>query len=93
MDRAIIKDSIRHYGADIQTVVAMEECAELIQAISKTIRDPGSRIVLANLTEEMADVLISVAILQEIYDVPDEMLNNWIASKQQRIVERMRKEF
>lgn len=93
MDRAIIKDSIRHYGADIQTVVAMEECAELIQAISKTIRDPGSRIVLANLTEEMADVLISVAILQEIYDVPDEMLNNWIASKQQRVVERMRKEF
>ena len=35
IDSDIIKRSIEHYGKDVQSTVCMEECAELIQAISK----------------------------------------------------------
>ena len=38
IDSNVVKKSIEHYGADLQTVVCMEECAELIQAISEVIR-------------------------------------------------------
>lgn len=38
IDESIITKSIKHYGAEIQSTVCMEECAELIQAISKEKR-------------------------------------------------------
>lgn len=90
MDRAIIKDSIRYYGASAQTVVCMEECAELIQAVSKTVRQPEDDEAIVHLAEEMADVTICLAMLQEIYGIPDRMVNTWIESKQRRIVDRMK---
>lgn len=34
--------SIDHYGKQMQSIVCMEECAELIQAISKKLREPTS---------------------------------------------------
>ena len=45
------------YGVFMQHTVAMEECAELIQAISKVIRQ-GNDIDKMNMAGEMADVLI-----------------------------------
>lgn len=67
--------SIAWYGPDTQTTVCMEECAELIQAISKLKRynpeDPNNKVgrkeLIENLTEEMADVLICIDMLTEIY--------------------------
>ena len=52
-----ISASNRKYGEDYQTTVCMEECAELIQAISKMKRGQSRR---DNLLEEMADVLICI---------------------------------
>ena len=55
IDSNVVKKSIEHYGADLQTVVCMEECAELIQAISKMKRGKDNR---DNLIEEIADVIV-----------------------------------
>jgi len=66
---------ISRYGADAQAMVHMEECAELIQAASKMRRvtnagkdDTAARY---NLVEEMADVLICMKQMQEIYGITD----------------------
>lgn len=90
MDRGIIKDAIKYYGEEVQAIVCMEECAELIKAISKTIRDPEDDITLVNLAEEMADVTICLNTLQHMYGIPNDMLDSWIRTKQMRMQERMR---
>lgn len=87
IDNEIIKDSIVYYGKDAQSTVCMEECAELIQAISKEKRGNSDK---NHLAEEMADVLISISLLKEIYDVSNEQINNWIDKKQKRIRSRMK---
>lgn len=86
MIKNIIKKSIEFYGKDIQSIVCMEECSELIQCISKELRGKSD---IAHLTEEMADVLICVDILKQIYNISDEELNNWIKYKQERILNRI----
>lgn len=86
MIKTIIKKSIDFYGKDIQSIVCMEECSELIQCISKELRGKSD---IAHLTEEMADVLICVEILKQIYNISDEELNNWIKYKQKRILNRI----
>ena len=87
IDNEIIKDSIVYYGKDAQSTVCMEECAELIQAISKEKRGKSDK---NHLVEEMADVLISIELLKEIYEVSNEQINNWIDEKQKRIRSKMK---
>lgn len=73
---AIIKDEAR----------SMEECGELVQAISKHIRgeDPDSTAVLS----EMADVYITVMLLKHFYEIPDEDFKYAIDIKLSRIMKR-----
>lgn len=87
IDNEIIKDSIVYYGKDAQSTVCMEECAELIQAISKEKRGKSDK---NHLAEEMADVLISIELLKEIYEVSNNQINNWIDEKQKRIRSKMK---
>ncbi len=61
---------INHYGLLPQHVVAMEEMAECIKAISKVIRCPNAK---DNLIEELADVQIMTEQLIEIYNVKDKV--------------------
>ena len=86
---SIVKQSIDFYGEDIQSTVCMEECAELIQAISKQKRGKSDK---EHLTEEIADVLICIKLLQSIYDIPDGHITDWIISKQARMLERIKGE-
>jgi NTP pyrophosphatase (non-canonical NTP hydrolase) len=88
IDKGIITESIQHYGKNNQSTVCMEECAELIQAISKAKRGKINR---DNLTEEIADVLICIEMLKQMYMISDEKINKWIEKKQAREVERMEK--
>lgn len=53
----------------------MEECAELIQAISKAKRGKINR---DNMIEEIADVLICIEMLKQMYMISDEKINGWI---------------
>lgn len=83
---AVWHESVERFGARLQSVVCMEECAELIQAVSKRLRgkpDPDD-----NLAEEMADVVICLHLLQDMYDVTDERLESWIDRKTERQAER-----
>lgn len=89
MNKQIIKDAIKFHGADEQTTVCMEECAELIQAISKEKRGKHDK---QHLIEEMVDVYICLEMLMEIYNISSKETENMIERKQQREVERMRKQ-
>ena len=88
IDKEIIIKSIQHYGQDNQSTVCMEECAELIQAISKTKRGKIDR---NNMEEEIADVLICIEMLKLMYSLSDSNIDEWILKKQQRELERMKK--
>lgn len=87
-DKQVVwRESIRKYGKEIQSIVCMEECSELIQAVSKRLRGkPGAT---DNLAEEMADVTICLYLLKEMYGITDEQLDEWIARKTARQSKRM----
>lgn len=63
-------------GVAIQSVVCMEECSELIKAISKRLR--GELDIEDNLAEEMADVTVCLYQLSRMYDVDDADVHAWI---------------
>jgi predicted house-cleaning noncanonical NTP pyrophosphatase (MazG superfamily) len=69
------KRVIARYGADAQAMIHAEELAELIQSVSKMRRavNTGSETDAAryNLIEEIADTLICIKQMQEIYGVSD----------------------
>ena len=91
IDSYTIAQSIAHYGAETQKIVCMEECAELIQAISKTMRGEDF-LTRTHLVEEMADVTICLEMLQQIYGIADCDLAEWIEDKQKRTRLRMEQE-
>ena len=88
IDKEIIIKSIQHYGQDNQSTVCMEECAELIQAISKAKRGKIDR---NNMAEEIADVLICIEMLKLMYMISNEKINKWVEKKRAREAERMEK--
>ncbi len=88
-DKQVVwRESIRKYGKEMQSIVCMEECSELIQAISKCLR--GKPDATDNLAEEMADVTICLHLLQEMYGITDEQLDEWIDHKTIRQLARMK---
>lgn len=89
VDKDVIRKSIQHYGVDNQSTVCMEECAELIQAISKTKR---GKLNTDNLKEEIADVLICIEMLKQMYHISDVDIDMWIRKKQSREQERMKED-
>lgn len=88
INKGVIAESILHYGKNNQSTVCMEECAELIQAISKAKRGKINR---DNMIGEIADVLICIEMLKQMYMISDEKINKWIEKKQAREAERMKK--
>lgn len=86
IDKGIITDSIQHYGKNNQSTVCMEECADLIQAISKAKRGKIDR---DNMIEEIADVLICIEMLKQMYMISDDKINKWIEKKQAREAKRI----
>ena len=84
---------IGRYGEDAQAMVHMEECAELIQAISKMRRvknnggDDGQ--AFDNLVEEMADVYICLTQMQVMYDISDHAIQDMIYRKCARQEDRL----
>lgn len=73
-------------------IICMEECSELIQAISKKIRD-GEKIDEkhnGNLCEEIADVFTSALMLVNYYGLSEEEIDKWFEFKQQRNLARIK---
>ena len=85
----IIEKVISSNGRAFQSMVAMEECSELVQAISKCIREPEGEDARKRLVEEMADVSICLRQLKTIYHVTDDELRIWTAIKLDRLEKRL----
>jgi len=82
----IIKNAIQKYGEKAQTIVAMEEMSELIKECSKAYRGELNR---KNMIEEIADVLIMIDQLKEIYNLTDYDINDIINMKLLRLNHRV----
>ncbi len=69
IEKELLEANIKNHGVNAELVVAMEECAELIQAISKVIRYGASEEkYIDHLSEEMADVTIVLDELGMIFN-------------------------
>ena len=75
-EKDLYERNIQYHGIEQETTIAMEECSELIQAISKCKRYGGfidnHR---DNLIEEIADVLFAIDELKLIYNISDEAIS------------------
>lgn len=86
----IFKKSIEVYGKEAQSRQAMEECAELIQAINKFLRYPSDQ-RYANLIEEIADVEIMLYQLKVMFNIDDDQVFAFKVEKAKREQERLKK--
>lgn len=66
---AVWSKSIECYGVTKQSIVCMEECAELIEAIDDQRRDGLTEETRSHMVEEIADVLICLWLLEHMYDI------------------------
>ena len=85
--QTIWRQSIDHYGTQLQSIVCMEECGELIQAISKKLREHTP--FTSFLAEEMADVTICLKLLKLMYGITDKEIHNRVVAKTLRLAKRM----
>lgn len=90
MRQKLIEKVIDKNGITNQLFIAVEECAELQQAISKCYRNKEliPTEVRENLIEEMADVMICLQQLQYMYYIDDEELYAMKQKKENRLIER-----
>lgn len=90
MKQELIQKLIDKNGIQIQSNIAMEECAELIQAISKCLRSKEivPMTVREHLIEEMADVQICLEQLQVMFHISDTEILCWKEAKENRLLTR-----
>lgn len=87
--RILELDKVAHLnGDDLTLTIASEECAELIQAISKVKRHGFRGVYEWNLHEEVADVLICIAELVSLGYLDIDEVIEWQKFKVNREVER-----
>lgn len=98
-DKQIIEETMKRYGIERQSLVAMEELSELQKAVSKLVRNPKEitnklefRGLRHNLIEEMADVLICMDQLIEFYYIQRPEIQELIQAKQERQAKRLEEE-
>ena len=73
-EKDLYERNIQYHGIEQETTIAMEECSELIQAISKCKRYGCMDNYRDNLIEEIADVLFAIDELKLIYNISDEAI-------------------
>lgn len=74
-EKDLYERNIQYHGIEQETTIAMEECSELIQAISKCKRYGCMDKYRDNLIEEIADVLFVIDEIKIIYDISDEAIS------------------
>lgn len=89
IDKEFEKQLIKKTGIHRQQIIAMEECSELIQSISKMLRyestsSKNNDKYKENLTEEIADVSICLERLKLIHNIDDKDIQKWIDKKEKR---------
>lgn len=82
----VLQAAIEKYGAQAQVVVALEEMAELQQALTKFLRgNPDQK----NINEEMADVSIMLEQLKLIFN-NRAAVTHWEHKKLTRLEQRLK---
>jgi hypothetical protein len=99
INAGINQETMDRYGIEKQSLVAMEELAELQKAISKLVRNPKEKTeplefkgLRNNLIEEMADALICMYQLIDFYKVKHYEIQDIIQAKQKRQAKRLEEE-
>lgn len=85
---------IEYYGKASQLGIATEECAELIQAISKMTRAKDTKEyeeAKSHLIEEIADVIVCIDQLKTIFNISDAKISEVANFKIHRQMERMKR--
>ena len=85
-------DIIETFGIERQCRQAMDECAELIQAINKAVRYPDDPKRIVQLVEEIADVKIMILQLEEMFNVNWKDAERMFCFKKKRLFDRFEKE-
>ena len=87
--RILELDKVAHLnGDDLTLTIASEECAELIQAITKVKRYGFNGLYQSNLHEEVADVLICITELVALGYLDIDEVVGWQEFKVNREVDR-----
>jgi len=86
----LLDRAVNMFGKELQSQIAMEECAELIQAISKIVRKPCTK-TRDNLIEEMADVILMMEQLLRMYDIKKDEVEELMYKKLDRLKGRLDK--
>lgn len=99
IDARINNETMDRYGIKMQSLVAMEELAELQKAISKLVRNSEEKTkslefkgLRHNLIEEMVDVIICMDQLIEYYQIERHEIQELIQAKQERQAKRLEEE-
>lgn len=85
-NKNFIEKSCNYFGKQQTLTVCMEECAELIQCVSKELRGQEAR---NHMEEEIGDVLIGISDLIYICDLDEKRIQRWIDFKQNRQIGRI----
>lgn len=86
MTENVIEKAIEKWGKEAQTIVAMEECAELIKECSKMLRGQGN---IDHLIEEIADLMICIEELEVMYNIDNGDVLTEIVYKLERLEKRL----
>ncbi len=89
----ILLDALEHYGERAQVDMMLEEMAELSKALLKLrraqkFREPGQRLLMEDVAEEIADVQIVLDQMKLLFPGRE----TWMQKKLQRLEERIEKE-
>lgn len=86
-EHIIMEEAIKTYGDDAQLIQAMEELAELQQALCRYLNGRKN-----NLLEELADVYIMLEQIKKVTGLTDDAIHPIVATKltrlENRIIER-----
>lgn len=102
-----IVDTYHIHGKHYCMFMTMEELSEVQKAISKLARyeiehaetndfdsnDPKYIKLKDDLAEEMADVLICSKLMQVVFDISDEQIENVISEKEKRQINRIKEHY
>lgn len=86
MTASVLEKAIEKWGKEAQTIVAMEECAELIKECSKMLRGQGN---IDHLIEEIADVMICIEELEVMYNIDNGDVLTEVVYKLERLEKRL----
>ena len=74
-------------AAEIMEEAKLQESEELAEKVEEALEE--KKLDKENMMEEIADVLICIEMLKQIYDIPDHFIEDWIKRKQERMMRRM----